>query len=108
MWHNNSGTTSAYGFFLTLSCSAIIISREIIQGSTVKVYLPFLTGSLTYSYQTKVSEKDLNFTLALEFDWAVGTLESLSEQGNRFDGGSVLESGKRENGQSPRMIRGQR
>lgn len=61
-----------------------------------------------YSYQTKVSEKDLNFTLALVFDWAVGTLESLSEQGNHFDGGSLLKGGKRENGECPSMIKGQR
>lgn len=86
-WHSNLGTTSArfFFFFLPLQCSAIIILRKVLKALNAELYLPFLTGSLAHSHQTKDNGKCLNFALALVFGGAVGMPQRLSEQGNQFD-----------------------
>lgn len=65
-WHSNLGTTSArlFFFFLSLQCSAIIIPRKVLKALNAELYLPFLTGSLAHSHQTKDNGKCLNFALA--------------------------------------------
>lgn len=51
-------------FFLSLQCSAIIIPRKVLKALNAELYLPFLTGSLAHSHQTKDNGKCLNFALA--------------------------------------------
>lgn len=80
---------------------------EILKGFNAKVYLPFLTGSLAHSHQTKANEKVLHFVLAPVFDWAVGMLERSFGLGNQFDQSSLPKGGNRKSGKSPSRNTGQ-